>query len=887
MDHQATLEALQSELGDRASTVDVRRVVYSHDMGTLPDVVKKFIRTLPDMVVQPETVEEVQQIARLARDGGVPLTPRGSASAGYGGAVPAAGGIVVDMYRMRGLVSVDAEAGTATALPATTLQDIDEALRAQGFRMPLMPTSAPSATIGGFVGQGGAGIGSAAAGTLADNLVSVTAVLGDGSLRTFEGDEVALVYGMEGITGIVTAVTFRMLPAGEETVAAFSFADAAAAQAFARAAQRAGAWHVNIQPPNYVALMNRATGAALPENWIVLAVTADVDGLGAAAAAAHGTDLGAGAAAALWAERYYPLRGKKFGPSIIPVDVLVPQDKLVAFNETMVKKYEDSFVYEATVVGDTMLALIGFILADERKDDFTMAFANSLVISEVAKKLGGRAYASGMYLTAESEDIFGLDTLKRVASFKAETDPAGIMNPGKVLPPSLDGKSPAKLIARAIGSARGVAGIGAALGRVLGGRNNEVKPLTDLPNHMEESAFACAECGFCRSKCTVFLPDPWEDNSPRGKWYLIKEYAKGHIPFDVSMVHKLNICTTCKRCEQTCEVSLKMADEYLGAKPYFKQKGFSNAGLAALRGNVLGTGNFWGSDVEALSWHTDDMRFSDTGEIGFWPGCWTQTISKNAAQNAVHLLNAAGIEPVDLGDNGSDICCGFYLFLGGYAEDFEARVVENIKRMNAAGVKQVITPCPACLATFAELYGGIAEAHGLPFDIEFVHSVVVLNELVESGTLDLGAGEPVDVKVTYHDPCHLGRWFNVYEEPRNFIRAVPGVDYEDMRHNRQDSLCCGLVNAFYEIGSVPTSGVARVSEADEVGADYILTACAGCGVQVNNMCVAAQTHARQMDITDLAAKSLGFEVYDSNEAAQAYFAAAVDLLSTSTTIQDQ
>ena len=140
--------------------------------------------------------------------------------------------------------------------------------------------------------------------------------------------------------------------------------------------------------------------------------------------------------------------------------------------------------------------------------------------------------------------------------------------------------------------------------------------------------------------------------------------------------------------------------------------------------------------------------------------------------------------------------------------------------------------------------------------------------------------------MTYHDPCHLGRWFNVYEEPRSFIQAVPGVDYEDMRHNRQDSLCCGLVNAFYEIGSVPISGTSRVAEADEVQADYILTACAGCGVQVNNMCVAANVHARQMDITDLAAKSLGYEVHDSNEAAHAYFAAAVDLLSTSTTVQD-
>lgn len=886
MDQQATLEALQSELGDRASTIEVRRVVYSHDMGTLPDVVKKFIDTMPAMVVQPETADEVQRLAVLARDGAVPLVPRGSASAGYGGAVPASGGIVVDMYRMRGLVAIDGENLTATALPATTLEDADNALREAGFRMPIMPTSAPSATVGGFLCQGGCGIGSARAGSLRDNVVSATAVLGDGTVRTFTGDDLDLVYGMEGITGIVTEVTLSIVPVADQFVQAFSFADADAAQAFAHRAVEDGAWHVNVQPPNYVALANRALGANLPETWIVLTAT-DGDDMADAAAASKGAALGAEVADQLWAERYYPLRGKKFGPSMIPVDVLVPQDKLAAFSAAMVDKYEDSFVYEATAAGEGMFALIGFILADERKDDFTMAFANSLVIAEVAKKLGGRAYASGMYLTAESEDIFGRETLERVAAFKADTDPAAIMNPGKVLPPSLDPKSPAKLIARAIGSARGVAGIGAALGRVLSGRKGDVKPLTDLPGAMEESAFACAECGFCRSKCTVFLPDPWEDNSPRGKWYLIKEYAKGHIPFDLPMVHKLNICTTCKRCEQTCEVSLKMADEYLGAKPYFKEKGFSNAGLAALRGNVLSTGNFWGADAEGLGWHTDDMRFSETGEIGFWPGCWTQTISKNAAQNVVHLLNAAGIEPVDLGDNGSDICCGFYLFLGGYAEDFEARVVENIRRMNAAGVKKVITPCPACLATFAELYGGIAKAHDLPFDIEFVHSIVVLNELVAEGTLDLSAGEPVDAKVTYHDPCHLGRWFNVYEEPRDFIKAVPGVTFEDMKHNRQDSLCCGLVNAFYEIGSVPTSGVARVSEADEVEADYILTACAGCGVQVNNMCVAAQTHARQMDITDLAAKSMGFEVYDSNEAAQAYFAAAVDLLSTSTTVQDQ
>lgn len=885
MNKEAALQAIEELLGDRASTLDVRRITYSHDMGTLPDVVKKFVAVTPDMVVQPESEEEVRQLVQLAAKAGIPLVPRGSASSGYGGAVPAAGGVVVDLYRLRGLVHVDAQALTATAWPASTMADLDEELRTQGFMMPIMPTSAPAATIGGFVCQGGAGIGSCARRTMRDNLVAVTAVLGDGTVRTFEDDDLDLVYAMEGITGIVTSVTWRILPAENIHSALFGFDDAEAAEGFARAAAAAGVWHENIQPPNYVALKNRATGASLPETWMVFVASGEI-GLDDAIARYGAVDYGTEAGAYEWDERYYPLRGKKFGPSIIPVDVLVPQDKIAQFDAVMLDKFEGSFVYEATAVGEDWFALIGFILADERRDDFTMSFANSLVISEVAKKLGGRAYASGMYLTAESEHIFGKEPLEAVVAFKAATDPAAIMNPGKVLPASMDPKSPAKLIARAIGSARGVAGIGAALGRVLGGKGGNSKRLTDLPNDMEDSAFACAACGFCRGKCTVFLPDPWEDNSPRGKWYLIKEYAKGSIPFDLPLVHKLNICTTCKRCEQTCEVSLKMADEYLGAKPYFKGKGFSNAGLSALRQNVLDTGNFWGSDAEGLGWHTDDMRFQETGEIGFWPGCWTQTISKNAAQNVVHLLNAAGIEPVDLGDNGSDICCGFYLFLGGYAADFETRVVDNINRMNAAGVKKVLTPCPACLATFAELYGGIAEKHGLPFDIEFVHSIVMLNQLVEHGTLDLSQGEPINAKVTYHDPCHLGRWFGVYEEPRSFIQAVPGVEFEDMRHNRADSLCCGLVNAFYEIGSVPTSGTSRVIEADEVHADYLMTACAGCGVQVNNMCLAAGTHARQIDITDLAAKSMGFEVYDSNEAAQAYFSAAVDLLSTSTTVRD-
>lgn len=885
MNYQEGLAAVKELLGERASDAAVRRFSYGHDMGTLPDVVVKLLKNVPDLVIQPETEEELVEVVKIAAQAGIPLTPRGSASGGYGGAVAADAGIMVDMYRMSNIIGIDADASTVTVQPAAIICDVDEALRAHGLQMPFYTTSSLSATIGGCVAQGASGIGSNGQGSMRDNLVSVRMVLGDASVRELEGDELDLVYAMEGITGIISQVTLRVVPAMDLQFLALGAASAQSAQAAAKALMDAGVWHVNMQPPNYVALQNRACDNDLPERWVVFAA-APAGALDAVVLPADVETYSDDVARFEWDERYYPLRAKKYGPSIIPVDVLVPVERMAEFADVMKAKYEDSFLYEATAVGGGMMALIGFILADERKADFTMSFANSLVISEVAKKLGGGAYATGLYLQSESEAVFGRELLERVAAFKAQTDGAGIMNPGKVLPPSLDPKSPSKLIAKALGASRGVAGIGAAFARLMAGGKRENVHMSDLPEGTEDSAFACASCGFCRNKCTSFFPDPWEDSSPRGKWYILKEYAKGNLPLDVEAAHRLNICTTCKRCEQVCEVSLKMADHFLGAKPYFKQKGFSNKGLAALRGNMLDKGNFWGSDAAALAWKADDMRFSERGAIGFWPGCWTQTISKNAAQNTVRLLNDAGIEPVDLAGDGEDVCCGFYLFLGGYEQDFEDRVVANIKRINASGVKTVLTPCPACLATFAELYGGVAQKHGLPFDVEFVHSVVFLNDLVRDGSLKLAQGVEQNVKLTYHDPCHLGRWFGAYEQPREFIGAIPGVEYEDMAHNRADSLCCGLVNAFYQISNVPKSGVARVQEADDVNADYICTACAGCGVQINNMCLAAGVKARQVDITDFAARAMGHDVYDANEATQAYFQAAVDLLSDSTTVRD-
>lgn len=878
------LGEIKELFGERASDDALRRFVYGHDMGALPDAIGRFIDNVPSLVVQPVTEDEVIALVNGARTSKTPIVPRGGATAGFGGAVPAKSGIVVDFVRMAAVTAIDAESMSVTVEPGVVFADLEKQLRDQGLRLPLYPTSALSATVGGWVAQGGAGIGSRAQGDLLDNLISVRIVLGSGEVRELTNGELRLCYAMEGITGIITSVTLEILPAIEITPMLCAFSSAEAAQRFVDSTADLEVWHLNVQPPHFVALKNRATGEHLPEEWLVFAAFAEsadtATGLEERAVAAAGRVLTTHDAEHEWGERFYPLRGKKFGPSIVATDVVIPADKLTEFAKKISNKFGDELIYEATAVGTKEYAIIGFMLADERKLSFTVLFSNSLAVNEIAKKVGGRAFASGMYLTPESEAIFGKELLEQVVAFKRETDPAGILNPGKVLPIKYDPTSPVKLIARAVGSARGVSGIGGALGKVMNGNGNSAKKISDLPNNMEDGAFACASCGFCRGVCTVFAPDPWEDNSPRGKWYMLKEYAKGNLEFDQAMATKINLCTTCKRCDTVCEVSLHMAHEFMGVKPYLLDaKEFENTGLSDVRNNVLTTGNFWGAPSEGTEWRTDDMRFSTDSEIGYWPGCWSSVVTKNAPQNAVHLMNAAGVEPVYLGDK--EVCCGLYHALGGYAEDFAKRVADNLTLMNERGIKTIITSCPGCFATFTENYKSVAQELGIPCDIEFKHVVVYLSELVEQGKLSFPEAQPVSV--TYHDSCHLGRWFGKYEEPRTVLNAMPGLELREMDHSREDAQCCGLVGAFYHLPTVEHSAVTRVTEAESTGAEYLVTNCAGCASQFNAATNAMGTTIKQKDLTDLAAEALGYEVYDPTEAIAGAMQGAVQMLTGSVT----
>ena len=185
---------LQDKFQARVSFNRIELKLYGHDIAAMPSLFKPFIgNTTPDAVVQPQSEAELVELVRWAAENDVPLTPRGKATSGYGGVLPIKHGVVVDFYRMKRVVKIDADAKTATVEAGVVWEKLDTELAKHGLTLRLYPSSYLSSTVGGLLAQGGAGIGSYEAGWFRDNVVSARVVLPDGSVKEFSGKDLDVI----------------------------------------------------------------------------------------------------------------------------------------------------------------------------------------------------------------------------------------------------------------------------------------------------------------------------------------------------------------------------------------------------------------------------------------------------------------------------------------------------------------------------------------------------------------------------------------------------------------------------------------------------------------------------------------------------------------------
>jgi len=201
-------------------------------------------------------------------------------------------------------------------------------------------------------------------------------------------------------------------------------------------------------------------------------------------------------------------------------------------------------------------------------------------------------------------------------------------------------------------------------------------------------------------------------------------------------------------------------------------------------------------------------------------GCLPSYLDMKIVPSLIKALDAGEVPYTTLATE--ENCCGFPLYLMG-SDEFESHAKKVIQRIKATGARELVTPCAGCYKTFKNLYPEIGD-----LGLEVYHSVQYFDKLLDEGTIDFK--KQIAKKVTYHDPCDLGRSCHIFEEPRNILKRIPGVEYVEMERNRLDARCCGGGGGMqaYNPEMAVDMAALRVSDALAVGADIIVSGCPAC-----------------------------------------------------------
>ncbi len=878
--NSAQRDHLHSLFANRVSFDPIERRLYSHDVGVIPALMKPLVGdTTPAAVVQPQSEAELIDLVQFARREHIPLVPRGRATSGYGGVLPVQGGIVVEFTRMKQVIRVDPEAQTVTVEPGIVWKHLESELNKNGLSLRTYPTSFPSSTVGGWLAQGGAGIGGYQYGWFRDNVLAARVVLPDGQVKEFRGDQLDLISDAEGITGFITQVTLQVRQHEPEVVSAASFAGAAALVRAVGDIARQGLplWSASFMNPKMAELKNQLPPRThhgepvhederpkLPETYIALFAYPEpqreaVETKLQAIVATHGGQrLSDELATHEWEDRFNPMKVKRLGPSLVPAEVVVPLDRLDAALQDIEMRIQQPLVMEGMVLRGNEVVLLGFIPHDKRSFGFNIAYGLSLTMLQIAKRHGGRPYGTGFYFTGEAPFVLGVGRAERLRKFKTQVDPQNLLNPGKVVGDGIFGK--------AIGMAARFEPVVSAVANLarspLGERPGS---MNGYPADVSWYAYACAQCGYCVDECTLYQGRQWESASPRGKWFFLQEVLEGKQKWDQETVNTFLLCTTCEKCDLNCQLDLPIEPSWgtLRGELIQKRGHMTFPAFEIMAASLQKERNIWGGfQAERKLWTPPDLvdKIKDKAEVAYFAGCTASYVEHDIAQAAARLLDKAGVEFCTLGDEES--CCGIPMLVAGKWDVWEDNMRRNIDAMKRRGVKTVVTSCPACWLVWHTYYPQWAKKLGIDYPFETKNYTEVLAEKLAAGELKFE--QPIPLTVTFHDSCHLGRAGEIYDAPREVIQAIPGVKLVEMEHNREEALCCGSV--LTRIGEpIPTSNILggkRIKEAEATGADAVLALCPCCQFQLR---VSADQMGSQMPVKDLAAfaaKSLGIEIPD-------------------------
>ena len=379
-------------------------------------------------------------------------------------------------------------------------------------------------------------------------------------------------------------------------------------------------------------------------------------------------------------------------------------------------------------------------------------------------------------------------------------------------------------------------------------------------DELVENLMQCRRCGICRNAvyedrgfdgvCPVWRNSSgFETSFMRGRIQVALALLDGTLEKTPENAESLFTCTLCGNCTEICAAEFDPTECLEKVRAVLND--IPNDVHDTIAEKIMKYDNPYEEDNKIKRNWVKEVGFDvpTTGEVLYYTGCTAGMRLPNIAKSTAKILKAAGIDFAVLEE---EPCCGSVMLRTGRVEDAQKNAEKFVEVIKNSGAKKILVTCAGCLKTLRNDYPKL----GLELP-EILHITEALQEIVQGKKLKLkplGKG----VKVTYHDPCHLSRAAGVYDDPREIIRSIPGVELVEMETNRNTAMCCGAGGGLrsYDAELSKRMAADRVKSAMDIDAEIIATACPFCENNLEAGAKQIESKIRVVDVVDLLAESL-------------------------------
>ncbi len=360
----------------------------------------------------------------------------------------------------------------------------------------------------------------------------------------------------------------------------------------------------------------------------------------------------------------------------------------------------------------------------------------------------------------------------------------------------------------------------------------------------------CQECNLCSSYCTVASHfngnETW---SAKGRLLLIKGLSRGELSISPKIVDILYTCSNCGLCFAECLPYSELHEAIRAARQQITREGFGPHIFKSTAENILKVGDPGGASSQkrlSVLKISSNSHFKKEASVLYWVGCTVATRTPNTPRAVANILNFAKVDFTSLG--AEEGCCGYVLLASGLWNDAKKNANKLIEEVIETGASLIVTSCAGCYYTFSKLF---PEILGIEMPCDVLHTSQFMEKLMKEGRLNF---ESFDERVTYHDPCSLGRHSNVYDAPRNVLNEIPRLDFVEMALSRSRSRCCGGGGGLWSYNnrvSIESASNRLVKDVAPLNVNILATSCPTCQMNLRYASIRNSISVRICDFAEI------------------------------------